>query len=475
MELSTAVANLAARAGQSHDQRLAEAGRRAAGRLQRPLRTAVVGRVSTGKSTLLNALLGMNVAPTDGRECTKVVHVFRHGRFITASLVPRSGRERTPVHFEGSRLPSDLGRPAPEIKYVDVTLPTPLLERVTLIDTPGLASASTESRDVTTRMREDTGESAAAADALLYCVRGPLTQDELVAVQAFRQGNGAKRLSAGTAVGILTQADQTGSDRRQAWTQAAELAATMAHKHADLFAAMVPVIGLLAETATTGALREMHARALGELARSWDRDVTRVVLASTEMFLTEPAPVGPELRRELLTLLGSYGVGELLDQLRSGLPSNATALTRAAHDLSGVDEVSRHLAASLYRRADVLKAARALEELVDGARQAGDRSLHDAAQQMLDQPGMFPLQVIEMAQLLATRHVVPPPRLQEQARDTITSWLNDEPRRRPRVSRADATRAVGDWRAWSQLTDLAGRKVAGVMVRAWQLAVEEPR
>src|SRR6185436_5944360 len=105
MDPTEAVATLATRAEQSPDGRLAEAGRRSAERLRSPLRTAVVGRVSTGKSTLLNALLATAVAPTDGRECTKVVHVFRHDRFITASLVPRVGRELIPVYFDGTRLP----------------------------------------------------------------------------------------------------------------------------------------------------------------------------------------------------------------------------------------------------------------------------------------------------------------------------------------------------------------------------------
>jgi Dynamin family len=434
----------------------------------------VVGRVSTGKSTLLNALLATAVAPTDGRECTKVVHVFRHDRFITASLVPRDGRDWTPVYFDGTRLPSDLGRPASEIKFVDVTLPTPLLTRVTLIDTPGLASASAQSSD-TTRMREDTDESAARADALLYCLRGPLLRDEADAVHAFRQGSGAKRLSAGTAVGILTHADQIGDDRPRAFAEATKLAATMARKHADLFSAVVPVIGLLAETAATGALREAHARALGELARSWDRDAIWPALIAPEMFLGEPGPVGPELRRELLQLLGLFGVGALLERVRAGAPAHATALTGLAHDLSGIDQVRRYIAASFDRRADVLKAARVLEDLLDEVRRAGDRDLHDVADRILDQRAMFPLRVIEMAQLLATRSSTPPPVLQEQAQQAISTWLTDPPGHRRRASRAEAIQAVREWRAWQQLTDLAGRRVAEVMVRAWQLSTEEAR
>ena len=209
----------------------------------------------------------------------------------------------------------------------------------------------------------------------------------------------------------------------------------MSKRHADLFATVVPVIGLLAETAATGALREGHARALGELARTWAPDVARLALSSREMFIEEPAPVGPDVRDELLTLLGQYGVAEVLDRLRAGIPPHAAALTRAVRDLSGIDELQRQLQASLGRRADVLKAAGALDSLMNGARRAGDHSLHDAAAQMLERPEMFPLHVIEMARLLAFDDVSPPAGL--------------------------------DWRRWAQLTDLAGRSVVRVMVRDW--------
>ena len=42
-------------------------------RLDEPLRVAIAGRVKSGKSTLLNALVGDRLAPTDAGECTRIV------------------------------------------------------------------------------------------------------------------------------------------------------------------------------------------------------------------------------------------------------------------------------------------------------------------------------------------------------------------------------------------------------------------
>ena len=42
-------------------------------RLTGPLRLAIAGKVKAGKSTLLNAILGDELAPTDAGECTKIV------------------------------------------------------------------------------------------------------------------------------------------------------------------------------------------------------------------------------------------------------------------------------------------------------------------------------------------------------------------------------------------------------------------
>ena len=57
-------------------------------RLDGPLRVAIAGKVKAGKSTLLNALVGENVAPTDASECTRVVTWYRNGHVyrVTAAM-----------------------------------------------------------------------------------------------------------------------------------------------------------------------------------------------------------------------------------------------------------------------------------------------------------------------------------------------------------------------------------------------------
>lgn len=61
-------------------------------RLDEPLRVGLVGRVKAGKSTLLNALVGERLAPTDAGECTRVVTWYRNGPIPRVVLHPSAGR-----------------------------------------------------------------------------------------------------------------------------------------------------------------------------------------------------------------------------------------------------------------------------------------------------------------------------------------------------------------------------------------------
>ena len=72
-------------------------------RLREPLRVAIAGKVKAGKSTLLNALVGEELAPTDAGECTRIVTWYRDGADLPGaaaidSAVSSSRRSRSAGH-----------------------------------------------------------------------------------------------------------------------------------------------------------------------------------------------------------------------------------------------------------------------------------------------------------------------------------------------------------------------------------------
>jgi len=58
----------------------------------------VAGRVKAGKSTLLNALVGEELAPTDAGECTRVVTWYQDGLTYRVTIDPKEGPS-TPARF----------------------------------------------------------------------------------------------------------------------------------------------------------------------------------------------------------------------------------------------------------------------------------------------------------------------------------------------------------------------------------------
>jgi hypothetical protein len=334
-------------------------------RLEEPLRVAIAGMVKAGKSTLLNAMVGEDLAPTDAGECTRVVTWYKNGPAYRVQMaLADGGMEPRPFDRVAGALHVSLDRPLSEVDHLLIEVPSRRLRQHTLIDTPGLASLST---DVSQRTYDflsasDEDEDPAQADAVIYLLRH-MHGSDLNFLEAFH-GDDLANGSPINAIGVLSRADEIGGCQLDSMDAAARVASRYQtdERMRRLCPVIVPVAGLLAAAGAT--LRESEFRALATLAAA-DLDSVVSLLLTASRFASAPSdiPVLPQQRRELLGRLGVFGVRLSVQLIRSGTATNASALARELLAHSGLQRLTEVLGVQFVSRAQVLKARSALATL----------------------------------------------------------------------------------------------------------------
>lgn len=331
-------------------------------RLREPPRIAIAGIVKAGKSTLLNSLIGEQIAPTDAGECTRVVTWYRHGRTPRITVQLRDGGvERLPVRRSAANLVLDLGRrTAEEVDRIDVEWPSEHLRSTVLIDTPGIASLSSDVSARSTRFL--TPESSPSeADAVIYLLRH-LHASDLRFLEAFRDAAAGPSHTV-NAVAVLSRADEVGAGRIDSLLSAARIADRY-RRDGELRAlalGVIPVAGLLAEGART--LRESEFIALRSLA-ALDRDVRERALVSVDRFALPSNGTGlsVDVRRALLARFGIFGVRLGAALIRAGARTSSDLADRLVQQ-SGLVDLQRFVGEQFRSRALALKARGVLASL----------------------------------------------------------------------------------------------------------------
>lgn len=104
---------------------------------RRPLYVAVLGEFNAGKSTLLNALLGTDVAPTGVMPTTATLHWVAWAPDPFARICVEGESDRVVPHGELKRALSELQSDGKPIDRVYIYAPIERLKRIELLDTPG--------------------------------------------------------------------------------------------------------------------------------------------------------------------------------------------------------------------------------------------------------------------------------------------------------------------------------------------------
>jgi hypothetical protein len=424
--------------------------RQATRRLDEPLRVAIAGMVKAGKSTLLNAMVGEELAPTDAGECTRVVTWYRDGPAYRVRMHLGDGTvEQLPFDRVAGALRVAIGRPVDEVDHLTIEVPSRRLRQQTLIDTPGIASLTSSVSARTHTFLEADEDRPAQTDAVIYLLRH-LHGSDVRFLEAFH-GDELANGSPVNAIGVLSRADEIGGGRLDSMEVAARV---VARYHADeqmrqLCPVVVPVAGLLAAAGAT--LREDEFRALATIAAADRADVVNLLLTADRFAgATTRVPVLPVVRHQLLGRLGLFGVRLSVQLIRESEATNAADLAKELLARSGLGRLREALAVQFVGRSRVLKARSALavlDTLIRGGRHPGlsaaveeiRASAHEFVEVRLLHllrsgrlPGK-PEQLAEMERLLggagasaAERLGLPPDSTAEvltaAARDALTRW-----------------------------------------------------
>ncbi|ORB85201.1 Isoniazid-inducible protein iniC [Mycobacterium kansasii] len=330
-------------------------------RLSEPIRIALAGTLKAGKSTLVNALVGDDIAPTDATEATRIVTWFRHGPAPRVTANHRGGRRtNVPItHRDG--LSFDLSRLDPvDIVDLDVEWPAEELAGATIIDTPGTSSLARDASERTLRLLVP-ADGVPRVDAVVFLLRTLNAAD----VALLKQIGGLVGGSAGALgiIGVASRADEIGAGRIDAMVSAKDVAKrfTSELSRTGVCQAVVPVSGLLALTART--LRQAEFVALKKLAGADAAELNKALL-SVDRFVRPDSslPVDAGTRAQLLERFGMFGIRISIALLAAGI-IDSSGLATELLERSGLVELRNMIDQQFAQRADMLKAHTALVSL----------------------------------------------------------------------------------------------------------------
>lgn len=337
---------------------------RIGGRLNQPIRVALAGTLKAGKSTLVNALVGEDIAPTDATEATRIVTWFRHGPTPKVTANHRGGRRsNVPIGRDPNEggLTFDFATLDPQdIVDLDVEWPAAELIDTTIIDTPGTSSLSRDVSERTLRLLVPE-DGVPRVDAVVFLLR-TLNASDIALLKQIGELVGGSAGALGV-IGVASRADEIGAGRIDAMLSAKDVATrfTAEMERTGTCQAVVPVSGLLALTART--LRQSEFVALEKLAGVDAAELTKAML-SVDRFVREDSqlPVDAATRAALLDRFGMFGIRISIAVLRAGV-SDSVALADELLERSGLVALREVIDQQFAQRSDLLKAHTALLSL----------------------------------------------------------------------------------------------------------------
>lgn len=335
-------------------QEVAELETVASGVLQ-PFNVAMFGRMKTGKSSLINALIGKQLAITGVEEATATINRLSYADGEQLNTFTAHWKDDAPESFPLERLQTDWNGTSKEVleriqrvSHLELYSNIPRLRDILIIDTPGTGSTASEHEDIAQQFIQ-----GQQADALVYVFSPVGRETDEEALASFRKGclPGSDPYNS---VAILHKLDHiywgNGGDMNDIRAKAARLREMMRQQVADVLPVSAP-LAMLSKCAspefwaecrnilTTFPSEEELTRALSRDSK-WDRN-----------------PAGLQLRKRAIEECGlpwaSFQVA--IRHLYRCKPEDNGQASQQIRELSGIEAFETMLDERFFTRQAIIR------------------------------------------------------------------------------------------------------------------------
>lgn len=328
--------------------------------LDSPMQLAIIGKISSSKSTLVNAILGKDDVVEMGQmETTYNVSWLKYGssdgdikvvfKNGTSEMIKRAQwKEWSSGHAENKLRDT--------VKYIEVTYDHEMLKHVNIIDTPGLDSTlGVDSRNTIEFLKD------VRPDAIIMVFTKALAESTVNLVKEFQGGrNDGMFLSPLNAIGVLSKIDLLWSHNNTRLPVEIAQNDVIENNIYHLFPeiretlfGIMPVCAMLGLASNTIEQKDLNL--IAELAKT-DSEMLQEMFHNVNDFTDEyfKATISAKDRTYLQKKFGLYGVFELISFVKKENP-NLTDAAAHLRKISGFDKFNRTVYSHFGQRSYLIK------------------------------------------------------------------------------------------------------------------------
>lgn len=339
-------------------------------RMHEPMQLAIVGRISSSKSTLVNAILGKADVVRTGHEAeTFNVSWLKYGDDAVPIIVHfKNGHKQIVERNDWAEWTSHKGQQSlkTEVKYIEVTSSYEMLKYLNIIDTPGLDATSKVDSENTIDFLKTVNP-----DAVILLFSKSLSEDSLKLINEFQNSETSMSFSINpmNALGVLSKVDMNWDIRNDKDPlKASEVAIKRTlSSRSDVNKVLFRILPLSALMGLSSSIITNNDRlAFERIAKLDDKSITRLFI-SPEFFVKEYdfIELSKKHREELVLKYGIYGIYVCVRAIQNNAEVTLSELSQILRSKSGFDTFIKLVISHFGDRAQLLKAQRGVVQLLE--------------------------------------------------------------------------------------------------------------